>query len=258
MSENEGGLGRRALIVVPLAVFGFAILLVSFNATRGSEVNPITGEVGCPDLGISNTGRELFGPDHNLVDGYEGLGPLIQELEEGSVSGSCGGQTVMIVEGLPEVSGVYASSKGNLAIEGWSLDEGGYDQTVGRCYVDQDHQFRTKIVHSGSLEGDEEGGGVLTTIDVAITGGGDFAAAVREVGRVDGTALFDVTHNYNPGSGAVKALFDVWDEDNWTGVAIFESTGEAETYNNRDFSPWTDTQYQGQPNYSFTVILICT
>ena len=278
MSENESPLGPNAAKAIGgLAVFGVVILAVSFVATRGPET-PNTGASEENATSPTSCSFPDFGDDGWVLEappGSEGEPPL-SDAEFVTREGMIGvykhtdaclreGEMVMIVEGLPDVSGVYSSRDGNLAIEGWSEEPGGFDQTVGRCYVDQDHLFRTKIVHSGFLfdeDGEETDHAVLTTIDVATTGGGPLAGAVVEVGGVAtaggvGAANFLPTHVYNPGSGAVTASFDVWDKNNWTGVAEFESKGETETYNSRDFSPWTDTQYQGSPNHHFRVTLIC-
>lgn len=70
-----------------------------------------------------------------------------------------------------------------------------------------------------------------------------------------------MTHNYNPGQdGAVAAQFGFWDEaevSDWRGFAIFQSTGAAHTYNNRDYEPWTDADSRDAPNHSFTIALYC-
>jgi FAD/FMN-containing dehydrogenase len=135
---------------------------------------------------------------------------------------------------------------------------------IGRCFVDDDNVFMTKAIHSGMLEDGAEGkagSAVLTTIDVAVTGSGEpLASVVREIGAAGGAAAFFIpTHVYNPGNrlGNFEVAFEVWDKNNWTGMAKIKSTSMTETYNNRDYSPWTGAEWLGSPNYAFTVTLFC-
>lgn len=262
MSESEGhhvprqrwfggGLGRSAVMAISaLAFFAVTILFVSRDSTP-ADVDPVLSE-GDPETVAWDVCKAGFeSRDAELLINLEGD-------EEGQCLAE--GETVMVVQGLPGVSGVYATREGNVSVEGWSLDEGASDQPIGRCFVDPSTTFKTKAVAT-VLTG--EGQGKLITIDVGRTGeGGPYAAVVGELGGLGdlagaGLAAFEVTHNYNPGSGFVKMDPVIWDESNWTGVATFTPTDEAETYNDRLYSPWTNTQYLGQPNHDFTIVLIC-
>ncbi|MCP3976731.1 MAG: hypothetical protein GY720_19775 [bacterium] len=277
MSASDGGLPRSAWMAIGgLALFGGAIL-VSLIAGGGSQRPVASGaDSGSPsdvDCFLALEDLEFI---NDRLESPDLLDDMIAAAKHGVTDAdSCPavrqGETVLIVEGLPGVSGAYSSRQGNLSLEGWTLDEASFDQPVNRCFVDSDHVFRTKAVHAEILDESNKSGrvtdaGSLTTIDVGVTGGGGaFAAVVFEIGTVENeysasepVALYVPTHNYNPGQdGAMKVEFDVWDKNNWTGVATFTSTAEAETYNNRDYSPWTDAQWLGSPNYAFTITLIC-
>ncbi len=248
--SRRGGLPATAVTAITgLALFGVAILLISRASTPADPAPPVIS------LGDSVYSEwilcEVGFLNHDVTEVVRHNDECLAE-----------GETVMIVDGLPGVSGVYASRQGNVSVEGWSLGPGGDAQTIGRCFVDAENIFRTKVVASATADDGSETD-VLITVDVGLTGGGPFAAVVGEVGTLraaggQAAATFKVSHNYNPGSGFVAMKGVVWDADNFTGVATFTPTNGAEVYNNRDFSPWTDTQYLGQPNYDdFAIILYC-
>lgn len=177
------------------------------------------------------------------------------------------GETVMVVTGLPLVSGVYESRGGASGVEGWSLDDRARFEPIGRCFVDPVHVFTTKIVHADfdvddQRQDDNDGSvgsqySVLTTVQVGMSGeGGPFAAVVREESFIqddDSTiAASVVSHNYEP-TQDVNVDYGIWDEETLTGIATFTSR----SYNNREYLPWTDAEWPGTPNYAFTITLVC-
>lgn len=282
-------LGSQARAVAFLAAFGVVALLVAGIATRGgggSDQAPGTNSSEQDDCWAPL--RDLLAPPEQDGDdaGAQGetLDPLrllSQAEQRARDDDDCmrEGEATYVVVGLPDVSGVYSSRDGNLALEGFSFDERAGFEPIGRCFVDPTHVFRSKGVYSTGQFTQRNDAGVevlsgsseLITVDIGRTGGGGpYAAVVAESLTTGGDessrgdsfnpdfAVSLVTHNYNPGQdGAVAASFSVWDEERWTGVATFKSTGEAHTYNNRDYIPWTDSDSRTAPNYSFTIALFC-
>lgn len=161
------------------------------------------------------------------------------------------GSAIMIVDGLPEVSGLYAAPTDLGEGDGTKVSGFTASQPAaavsGRCFVDKDNYFNTEVLRWQNAGPDS------VSISVGVNGGGPYAAVVK---ADDG----QVTHDYNPGQkGSVEFFYDpdTYDANNWTGVAVFKSTAFAETYNLMDFSPWTDVQYPGQPTFDFTITLVC-
>ncbi len=203
------------------------------------------------------------------------------------------GDTVLIVQGLPNVSEVYSRSgavgRQLSYVDGFSFDEGAATEPLDRCFIDAEEIFKTTGVWFFSanmqtlrsafgVEGsedlldelniadnDELSIGVAVTIDVGVTGqGGPYAAVVSQaVAGVEDSSQVAMSGgavqvNYNPGqNGAIDWQIYSYDEETWTGIAVFSSTDKANTYNDREYSPYTDVSWVGDPNYAFKIALLC-
>lgn len=185
------------------------------------------------------------------------------------------GEVVVVVEGLPAVSHLYRSAAGNLAVSGFGATAGpdpDIVSDVGRCYVNSNGAaFQTKVVETlaGSISprGGDEAIAQFITVDVGITlSGSPFAAVVRQQGQVSDAgagsptlALMGVTHNYEPAEYRSNAIINVDTpaappgSPEFHGVAVFSST----SYNNREYSPYTDFEWPGSPKYNFTITVLC-
>lgn len=288
---SRPALPQSAVIAIStLAVFGVVILFVTNPmASDDGSVGGTTAQQAA-DCTVDNALlAQTAGGDQNPEDAlvsemWESAHRVFADQDDECLAA---GEAMIFVIGLPGVSGTFSSRNGNMALEGWSLAPGAEFEPVNRCFVDDTHIFRSKAVVSLGPElvrewratgGDTDTGGqaaaVLITIDLGRTGGGDFAAVVAEAGgavieadttdgvvdesTLRGAALFQVTHNYNPGQpDRVKATINTPSAGNWTGVATFRSTGLAHTYNDRDYAPWTDSNSRFAPDYPFTIILVC-
>ncbi len=181
------------------------------------------------------------------------------------------GETKVIVNGLPDVSGVYSTTGGNVSLEGWSLGDNEFFVNVGRCYLDDSHVFTTKAIQVSDTVSElaEDGsdavvGGEFITVHFGMTGeGGPFAAVTREellsieTTEGDGAVLPSmglsrVTHNYSPHVD-VTMVPGVFDPETFKGAFAFGS----QAYNDRDFQPWTDAPWNGTPDYLFEILVFC-
>lgn len=250
---------NTAKVVAILAGFAVIFLGIAFVATRGSR----TAETASSDGASDNRAACQFNSN------FFGL------IAENAWEHECmeEGEVIIAVDGLPGVDGIWSSVEDRMALEGWSLDEGASTQPIGRCFIDSKNVYKTKAVVSGTLTESKDAEGnvipslnVLTTIDVGVTGGGPYAAVVREVSTATQTdpeeddfsavGAWVVTHNYLAGSGTVVAT-PLRETEDWKGLVVFKPGKGAQMYNDREFSPWTDTQYLGTPNYDFTIVLAC-
>lgn len=254
MSSFEGGLFRGSGRAIGFfAALALVFLAVAWVAARGSDEasDPVVNSDGSPcfdwTLDSTDSLSDLSDPNGEYIS----VDDVVKAYDECLQAGD----SVFIVQGLPQVSGIYRSTAGNMALESFSFAEGAQNQPIGRCFVDKEHIFKSKAVVAQ--------GTALTTIDVGVTGqGGPYAAVVREsivtTGEDSSATASLVTHNYNPGQpNTVTASFPAWDADSWTGVAMFLPTEEAHTYNERDYSPWTESDDRNAPNYPFVIYLMC-
>jgi hypothetical protein len=153
-----------------------------------------------------------------------------------------------------------------------------FDMQPGRCYVgNQGEAFTTvgEVVHQPLLprvgwdedtglprmgEPWSEGANALTSISVGVTVSGEpFMDVWRAVGPGGYGVDREVVYQYLPGAYAQNAVI-TWrserrarGDNRWAGVASFSSL----TYNDRDFSPWSDIYYQGAPAYTMQITLFC-
>ncbi len=161
--------------------------------------------------------------DYPVYESVDTIEKLVDNFRHAALACMEPGQTVIIVEGLPDVSGFYKTANGNVAVSGFATHGYASLANIGRCFVNDDgHPFETKAVVSAGTEefsfrdlgsadalveylgvdyvseqlGDEfletsEGivtaqAGLFITVDVGISGSGDaFATVVGEIVKGD-------------------------------------------------------------------------
>jgi hypothetical protein len=140
-----------------------------------------------------------------------------------------------IVEGLPDVDGVYYTRDG--LTQGYGGDP--LDFGLDMCAVSEGVFMTDTATELGQVTlGVQDGDNRLMTV-------------VRQ-------SESGISHNYLPVALTSNAVIDIRSrqapsENPWAGWAIFRST----MYNEADFFPYTDTAFEGEPSYGARITIVC-
>lgn len=249
-------------------VFGVITLvtvaMVIFTNRRASLEDGI-GVVGGECMDLAEEGRHVPDPnfrnsltDDDLVNMFVCLEPF---------------EAIVIVEGIPGVSGTIQSNGLHINVHGDSTAAravsvfSAFAEEVGQCNVaGGGSPFHTKF--TATVIADESvapvfgDGDRVLTIDAGVSGGGDpFMAVVVDVLEGPETGAAETTHNYVPSLPDANATINVEFVAAPPGPRVNQAAGIARLsstfHNDRDFFPFTEIFWAGDPIYDGTITIIC-